>query len=108
MQKTVECGFCGGIAKLKCSDMKLKQGTIVIKDIPEYKCSKCGEVFSTSEQMHIIEEKINTFPFHRPIINAGRSLAITLPADIVREYSLEKGREVRIIPESRKRLIIQL
>ncbi|MBU0635483.1 AbrB/MazE/SpoVT family DNA-binding domain-containing protein, partial [Candidatus Micrarchaeota archaeon] len=75
------------------------------KESPYYKCSKCKEEFSTSKQMQELSNQINTrFVFKRPIINAGRSLAITLPSDIVQYYNLKKGEKIQIIPKNQKEL----
>jgi hypothetical protein len=97
---------------LKKRDIKLLGGKMVIKDSPYYECTKCGKTYATSEQMQELSDIINVqrqkFFFKRPIINAGRSLAITLPADIVENYSLKKGRMVQIIPENKKTLILKL
>ncbi len=92
MEKEIKCHLCNGKAKLHFEDLSLDQGRIIIKGSPHYKCSKCREGFATGGQMQELSGQINTkFVFQRPIINAGRSLAITLPADLVRFYGLKKG-----------------
>ncbi|MBW1995466.1 MAG: YgiT-type zinc finger protein [Deltaproteobacteria bacterium] len=109
MEKEIECHLCGGKAILRSEDLKLDEGRIVIKGSPYYKCEKCGEEFATSGQMQALSEQINTrFVFERPIINAGRSLAVTLPSDLVHYYNLKKGEKIKIIPESKKELRIEL
>jgi len=55
------------------------------------------------EQKIKIKEKDCIKAFTRPIINAGRSLAIILSSDIVKEYNLDKGQQVKIIPQDRKK-----
>ena len=106
-----ECPVCRSSSKLKHEDLKLLDGKMIIKDSPYYKCTKCGEEFATSEQMQELSDQISfqrkKFFFQRPIINAGRSLAITLPADIVRNYSLKKGKKIKIIPENKNTLILK-
>ncbi len=105
MEKEIKCHLCNGVAVLKFEDLKLDNGRIIIKDSPYYECSKCGEKFSTSEQMHGLSNRINSkFVFQRPIINAGRSLAITLPSDLVQYYNLKKGEKIKLIPENRKEI----
>ena len=109
MEEEINCHLCGGKARLCFEDLPLDEGRIIIKDSPYYKCIKCKEEFATSEQMQELSDQINTkFVFQRPIINAGRSLAITLPADVVQYYKLKKGEKIKIIPESRKQLKITL
>ena len=57
MDKQVEC-FCGGKATLKVRDIKLKETPGVVKGVHYYHCAKCGDKFSTSEQMHELDAKI--------------------------------------------------
>lgn len=109
MEKEITCHLCNGKAFLKFEELELDNGKIVIKDSPHYKCSECKEEFSTSEQMQELSEQINSkFVFSRPIINAGRSLAITIPADIVQYYKLKKGRKIKLIPENKKEIKLKI
>jgi len=109
MENKIKCHLCGGKAELKHENFELGNGRIVIKDSPYYKCAKCKEEFSTSEQMHELSDLINNkFVFQRPIINAGRSLAITIPADLAQYYNLKKGEKIKIIPEGKKEIKIKL
>jgi len=109
MEKEITCHLCNGKALLQFEELELDDGEITIKDSPFYKCSKCKEEFSTSKQMHELSEQINTkFVFSRPIINAGRSLAITIPADIVQYYKLKKGEKIKLIPESRNEIKLKI
>lgn len=103
--KEIKCHLCGGIAVLKHEDLSLDNGKILVRGSGYYKCKKCGEEFSTSEQMHELSSRLNSkFSFSRPLINAGRSLAITIPKDIVDSYNLKKGKSIRIVPESGKKI----
>ncbi|MFH1588771.1 MAG: hypothetical protein ABIA76_05535 [Candidatus Diapherotrites archaeon] len=107
MEKEIKCHLCNGKAILKFEELKLDEGKIIIKDSPFYECIKCKEKFSTSEQMQELSNQINSkFVFKRPIINAGRSLAITLPSDLVNYYDLKKGEKIKLIPENRKEIRI--
>jgi len=45
---------------LKFEDLKIKTAGITIKDTGYYKCRKCADKFSTSEQMHDIDRKLKT------------------------------------------------
>ena len=109
MEREIECHLCKGKAELRFEELTLDDGRITIRDSPYYKCAKCGEEFATSEQMEALNGQISQkFAFQRPIINAGRSLAITLPADIVQSYKLKKGGKISIIPEDRKTLRIKI
>jgi len=109
MEKKIECHLCKGKAVLEFEDLKLSEGKIIIKDSPYYKCLKCKEEFATSEQMHELSDQINTkFVFKRPIINAGRSLAITIPTDLAKFYGLKKGEKVSLIPEGKHSLKVKI
>ena len=107
MEEKIKCHLCGGKAELKYENFKLDNGRITINDSPYYKCTKCKGEFSTSEQMHELSDLINNkFVFQRLIINAGRSLAVTIPSDLAQYYNLKKGEKIRIIPEGKKELKI--
>jgi len=113
MEKTEKCFFCGGEGILKYEDLKLLKGKVIIKNSPYYKCQRCGENFSTSKQMYQLSDKIQEirnerFIFRRPIINAGRSLAITFPSDLAKFCGMKKGTKAEIIPEGKKELRIKL
>ena len=113
MEKKEECIFCGGKGKLAYEDIKLLGGKVIIKDAPHYKCQSCGEKFSTSKQMYQLSDKIQEirnerFIFHRSVISAGRSLAITFPSDLAKFYNMRKGTKAEIIPKGKKELLIRL
>ncbi len=109
MEKEVECHLCKGKAELKFEELELDNGRIIIKGSPYYKCKKCREEFATSEQMQELSKQINTkFVFERPIINAGRSLAVTLPSDLVHYYNLKKGEKIKIIPENKSEMKVKI
>ncbi|MCR4336064.1 MAG: YgiT-type zinc finger protein [archaeon] len=109
MGKELTCHLCSGKAVLKFEEFELDNGKIIIKESPYYKCSECKEEFVTSEQMAELSNQINNnFVFSRPIINAGRSLAITLPSDIVQYYHLKKGEKIKLIPENKKEIRLKI
>src|SRR3989344_1474872 len=108
-QNEVKCHLCGGKAVLQFEELKLDEGKITIKDSPYYRCQKCKEEFSTAEQMKELDEQLQfRFRFQRSIIHAGRSLAITLPTDLVEFYNLKKGEKLTLIPDGKKQLRIKI
>lgn len=108
-KEKIKCHLCGGEAILKFEELKLSDGKIIIKDSPYYKCKKCGEQFATSEQMKALDEQIHRhFSFKRAIINAGRSRAVTFPADFADYYNLKKGRKIEMIPENQKEFRVKI
>ncbi|MDP2666819.1 MAG: YgiT-type zinc finger protein [Candidatus Diapherotrites archaeon] len=108
-KKEIACHLCGGKALLRFEELELGGGKVVIRESPYYSCQKCKEEFSTSEQMHELSQSINqAFFFVRPIIHAGRSLAVTFPADLVQFSNLKKGEKICIIPEGKREWRVQI
>ncbi|MFH1544822.1 MAG: AbrB/MazE/SpoVT family DNA-binding domain-containing protein [archaeon] len=107
-KKEMKCVFCEGKAELKHETIELSDGKIALREQPYYKCMKCKKEFVSSEQMEETEKRINLFSFIRPIISTGRSLAITIPADLAKFYELRRGEKVRLIPESRRLLKVKI
>jgi DNA-directed RNA polymerase subunit RPC12/RpoP len=107
-KNTIECKVCGGSAEIKYENISLFDGKITLRDEPYYKCSKCKREFVTSEQMKESENRLNMFYVTRPVIATGRSLAISIPSDLAKFYSLKKGTEVKIIPENKQTIKIMI
>jgi hypothetical protein len=102
MENKIKCHFCGGVAIIKYEDITIDDGKITIKNEPYYSCQKCKQEFCTSEQMFALDKRLHEqFTFKRSVIAAGKSLAITLPADIVTHYKIKKGKKVSILAEPR-------
>lgn len=100
MENKIKCHFCGGVAIIKYEDITIDDGKITIKNEPYYSCQKCKQEFCTSEQMFALDKRLHEqFTFKRSVIAAGKSLAITLPADIVTHYKIKKGKKVSILAE---------
>lgn len=109
MEQKIKCHLCKGEAELKFETLELDNGRIILKDSPYYKCNNCKEEFSTSEQMKELDEQINTkFVFKRQLITAGRSIALTIPSDLAQHYGLKKGRNIEIIPQNKKQIILNI
>lgn len=107
-QEKIKCVFCGREAELKHETLELLGGKIILKEQPYYKCTRCKEEFVTSEQMRETEKQINTFSMVRPIVSTGRSLAVTIPPDLVKFYNLKKGKTVQLIPEGKHLLKVKI
>ncbi len=102
-KEKISCPVCGGEARPFAAESRLLGGRVVLKDDRFYRCSKCGEEFSTAEQMREAEKSLReAFFFERKIISTGGSYAITLPPDLAKFFHVHKGGKVRIIPESAK------
>jgi len=107
-KKEIKCIFCKGKTELCYEDISLLDGKVNLKGEPYYKCSSCKREYVSSGQMKETENKLNLYYIKRPVIATGRSLAITLPPDITEYYSIKKGTQVQIIPESKTTLKIRL
>lgn len=96
------CIRCGNKAMLVKGKFTMFNGHVVLDDTG-YKCGKCGEKFYTSAQVRAMEKQLHEkYEIRRTVIETGRSLAITLPADFVEFYKLRKGSPVVVIPEGKK------
>lgn len=107
-KESIECVFCSGSTQLKFEEIQLLGGKVILKEQPFYRCKKCKREFVTSQQMHETEAMLNTFSVTRPVVSTGRSLAVTIPADIAKFYSLKKGEKVKLIPENKHMLKIKI
>ena len=109
MEQKIKCPLCKGKAELKYENLELDNGRIIIKDSPYYKCNNCKEEFSTSEQMQELDKQINTkFVFKRQLTTSGRSISLNIPSDLVENYGLKKGRNIELIPQNNKQIILQI
>ncbi len=74
-------------------------------------CDKCGETFfseEVSEKKTEIAKKKGLFGLEAKtkIGQAGSTLDIRLPQKIIAYMKLKKGEEIKLIPESKRKLII--
>jgi len=74
-------------------------------------CDKCGETFfseEVSEKITEIAKKKGLFGLEAKtkIGQAGSTLDIRLPQKIIAYMKLKKGEEIKLIPESKRKLII--
>lgn len=105
LAKEMKCPVCNGAAKLVTDDTELLGGKVVLKKNEFYKCEKCGEEFATAGQVRTAEQTLRkAFFFKRNLISTGGSLAITLPTDLSKYYSLKKGKSIELVPESEKEI----
>jgi hypothetical protein len=109
MEQKIKCHLCNGEAILKYEKLELNEGRIVINDSPYYHCNKCNEDFSTSEQMIELDKQLHTqFSFKRNLTTSGRSISLNLPSDLANNYKLKKGKEIELIPQNSKQILLQI
>jgi hypothetical protein len=105
----VKCPKCGGLYKLAKCDYE--QYGIIVRNIPCFRCSKCGDEVFSPEQVKLIREKIEQFSpqikMTRKISKAGKRPAIYLPERIAEALGLGSGDEVTIYLEGKKRIVIE-
>jgi hypothetical protein len=75
---------------------------LIIKKEPYYECQKCKDCFVTNKQMKDLDKRLhNSFIFKRNVIVAEKSLAVTLPKDVIDYYKIKKGNKVSILTDSK-------
>lgn len=109
LKTKIGCPACSGTAALSKTSLRLFNGMIELKQNPIYECGKCGEKFATGG---IIDDALDMakkeFGFARQIVSTGGSLAITIPADLAEFYRLKKGEKIKLVPESRKIMKVEI
>lgn len=76
-------------------------------------CNKCGEAFFTEEASDEIEKKAKELGLwgleaRSKVSYSGNSLMVRIPREIAEFLDLEKGDDIRIHPEGKKRLVVEL
>lgn len=103
----MNCPICGEKAFLSKQSLDLFNGLFKLKDNPIYECKNCFEKFATGKMVDLaLDMAKEQFNFRRKIISTGGSLAITLPIDLSEFYKMKKGKDVQLIPKSKKELRI--
>lgn len=107
LKTKIKCPICDGKAILSKSSLKLFNGAITISDNKMYKCEECGEKVATGKMIDKSMKKAGeNFNFSKQIISTGRSLAITLPTDLLEFYKLRKGSKIRLVPSGKNEIRI--
>ena len=76
-------------------------------------CSSCGETFFSEETSRKITKAVKAkglwgLGAQTKIAQAGSTLDVRLPKKIIEFLGLQKGEEVTIYPETRKKLVIEI
>lgn len=107
----MECPVCEG--KLRRVKREFIYGDIVLGEFEAEACDRCGEVFFTEASSDEIdrlakERGIWGFEARTKVSYSGNSLIVRIPKEVVEFMGLEKGDGVRIRPEGKKRLVVEL
>ena len=76
-------------------------------------CTKCGEIFFTESASDKIDEMAKEnglwgLERRSKISYSGNSLIVRIPKDIAEFMNLEKGEEIRVHPEGKKRIVVEI
>ena len=107
----MECPICDSKMKMLKKEFSIYDVSLGKFDA-EY-CDKCDETFFTEESTDEIEriaKEKGLWGLERTskISYSGNSLIVRIPEDIKRALDLKKGKEVRIHPEGKKRLVVDI
>lgn len=109
--KRTKCEECGGkIVKKKVDYIFLGEN---LGKFEAEICCKCGEqVFDedVTKKISIIAKKKGLYGLaaKSKINQVGNSVAVTIASKIAKFANLKKGEEVRVYPENRHRLIVEI
>lgn len=107
----MECPICNG--SLTMEKVPYKHDDIDLGDFEAEVCSKCNEVYFTeksSDEIDAIARKLGIWGLERKskISYSGNSLVVRIPKDIARFMKISKGKEIRIYPEKKNKLAIEV
>ena len=76
-------------------------------------CEKCGEIIFAEESFDKIEKKakeLGVWGIGRKtkLAYAGNSLIVRIPKDVAMFLNLEKGKEVFVVPASKKKIMVEI
>ncbi len=83
-----------------------------LKNVPAYKCQKCGEEFFTEEQAKEMgarteELKEYVFGFKRSVTVSGRSLVISVPHELAEYLHIKQGQKIKIVPIAKEGFMVK-
>ncbi len=66
------------------------------------KCGKCGEEIVDMKQLHAVAQQYRVMKKYTAKISKwGESLAIRMPKELVKQYSLKQNEDVTLIPDKK-------
>ena len=107
----MKCPMCDGT--LKGGRTEYSYHDINFGEFDADICVKCGEAFFTEEASDEIDEKAKELGLwgleaRSKVSYSGNSLMVRIPREIAEFLELEKGDDIRIHPEGKKRLVVEL
>ena len=106
-----KCEECGGKVARKEVEFKLYKESL--GNFPAEVCLSCGEELFDEETSDRIdaaakERGLLGLGAQTKLAQVGSSIAVTINKKIVNFMQLEKGEEVNVYPESKKRLVVEI
>ncbi len=107
----MKCVMCEGKTVLK--NVEYKEMGVVFGKYKAEVCERCSEQFFDEKTAEIIQEKsrkLGLFGLAKKtkVAEIGNSIAIRVPKEIAAFLSLEKGKEVTLVPKDKHGLMIQV
>lgn len=107
----MECPICEGMLVEKM--VEYSYHGISFGSFDAEVCTECGEAFFTEEASDEIdriakERGLWGMEVRSKISYSGNSLIVRIPKELVEFLDLEKGDEIRIHPEGKHRLVVEL
>ncbi len=88
-------------------------GGIPLHNVSAYRCHKCGNIFFTERQAKDMESRVNElkehcFGFERKVTVSGKSLAITIPRELVSYLKIHRGQKLKVFPMAKEGFMIKV
>ena len=105
---------CGAkLTEIK-TDMDFFDGKIIVRDVTAFYCPKCKEELFDSKEGDRIFGNVSKLNISRPfesrkkITKVGNSFAIPVSKEIANYMQINKGKDIKIMVQNQKRLIVDL
>lgn len=107
----MKCPICDG--RMERMKVEYEYHGIRIGEFDADVCADCGEAFFTEEASDDIdriakEKGLWGMEVRSKVSYSGNSLIVRIPREIVEFLDLEKGDNIRIHPEGKRRLVVEL
>ena len=107
----MECPVCEG--RLRRVKREYTYSDIVLGEFDAEACDRCGEVFFTEEASDAIDRMAKErglwgIEARTKVSYSGNSLIVRIPKEVAEFMGLERGDGVRLRPEGKRRLVVEL
>lgn len=108
----MKCILCNSVLEEKL--VEHKEFGIHLGKFKAHVCKHCGEVYFDSDSVDSIQKKSKKLGLFglaskkTRVAQIGNSLAIRIPKDLAHFVDLKKEQEVKIIPKSKKEILLEV